>query len=114
MRIVDLFCLQPFDKEWEMIVNFLSVEDSVDHMTAKKSHLNLVSCVRINFRVLMNGFKDVGCCRPVRKFQIIESFLVDCQLVPTLEIFYWHIFEDYIHLTVSILKHEMSFHIFLL
>jgi len=59
VRIVDLFSLQPFDKEWEMVVDFLSVEDSVNHVTAEKPHFNLVSCVRVNFRVLMNGFKDV-------------------------------------------------------
>ena len=62
MRIVNLFCLQPFDKEWKMVVYFLSVEDSVNHVTAEKAHLNLVSCVRVNFCVLMDRFKDVRCC----------------------------------------------------
>ena len=54
MRVVDLASLQPFNVERKVVRNFLAVEDSVDHVTAKQPHLNLVSSVRVNLAVLVN------------------------------------------------------------
>ncbi len=37
-----------------MLQHLLTIEDSINHMTAKQSHLYLISQMRINFLVLMN------------------------------------------------------------
>jgi len=60
--ILDVFVFYPFYKERKMVRNFLSVENSVDHVAAKKSHFDLVSSVWVDFVILVDGLKDVGGC----------------------------------------------------
>lgn len=76
-----------------MVRNFLSVENSVDHVAAKKSHFDLVSSVWVDFVILVDGLKDVGGCWSVWKFQVVESSLVDYLLVSFIEVFNRHVVE---------------------
>lgn len=62
MRVLYAFYLQPFNKKWKIISNLLSIEYSVYHMTAKKSHFYLVSYMRINILVLVDVFEYIRCC----------------------------------------------------
>lgn len=57
-----LFGLEPLYEKWEMIRNLFPVENSIDHMTTKQSHLDFVSSMRVYFRILVDGFKDVRSC----------------------------------------------------
>lgn len=65
MGVFDLLGLQPFDEKREVIRNFFSVKNSIDHMTAEKSHLYFVSSMWIDFVVLMDGLEDVGSGRAI-------------------------------------------------
>lgn len=114
VRIVDLLGFEPLDEEGEVIRYFLTVEDAVNHMAAEKSHLYLVSCMRVNFGILVNRFKDVGRGRTIGEFQLVERLLIDRQFISLFEVFDWHVFEDHIHFTVSVLIHDMSLHVLFL
>ena len=114
MRVVYLLSLQPLHIKGEMVRNLLPVEDTIDHVTTKQPHLYLVTSVRVDLVVLMDRLENVRCCRSVRKLQVVESFFVHRQLVSPLEVFDRHILQDYGYLTVGILKHQVSFHIFFL
>jgi hypothetical protein len=112
--VVDLLGLEPLDEEGEVIGDFLPVEDAVDHVAAEQPHLDLVARVRVDLRVLVDRFEDVGRGRSVGEFQLVEAFLVDGQFVPPVEVFDGHVFEDDGDLAVGVLEHEMRLHVLLL
>ena len=62
MRVVNLFRLEPFDVEREVVGNLLSVEYPVDHVATEETHFNFISGVGIDFSILMDGLEDVGSC----------------------------------------------------
>lgn len=71
----DMLCVEPLDKEWEVVSHLFSVEDSVDHMTTEESQLYLVAGVRMNFLILMDGLEDMRGRRPVCELQLLERIL---------------------------------------
>lgn len=72
MGIVDFLGLEPLDEEGEVIVDLLSVEDPVYHVTAEQTHLDLVAGMRVNLCVLVDGLEDVGCGRSIREFELVK------------------------------------------
>jgi hypothetical protein len=65
VRVLYLLGFEPFHKEWEMVGDFLPIEDAVNHMATEQPHLDLVSCVGVDLRVLVNRLKNVRSSRPV-------------------------------------------------
>ena len=112
--VLDLLGLEPLDEEGEVVRDLLAVEDAVDHVAAEQPHLDLVPGVRVDLRVLVDRLEDVGRRRTVRKLQLVERLLVDRQLVPALEVLYWHVLQDRVHLVVSVLEHQVRLHVLLL
>lgn len=51
--------LQPFHEEREILIYLLSVENPVDHMAAKESHLDFVSDVTVDVFVLVDMLENV-------------------------------------------------------
>jgi len=105
VRVFYLFSLQPLDKKWEVLRNFFPNEDSIDHMTAKESHLDFVSSMRVNSSVLVDRFENIGRSWAVGKFQVIEGFFIKVKFVALLKIFDGHVLKDYSYLTKRILEH---------
>jgi hypothetical protein len=114
VRVVDLLGLEPLDEEGEVVGHLLAVEDAVDHVAAEQPHLNLVPGVGVYLGVLVDRLEDVGGGRPVGELQVVEGLLVDGQLVPALEVFYWHVLQHQVHLAVGILEHDVRLHVLLL
>ena len=114
MRVVNLLCLQPFHVKRKMIRYLLPVEYSVYHVTAKQTHLYLVTCMRVDLIVLVNRLEYVWRRWSVWKLQVVKGLLVYWQFVALLKIFYWHVLQNYRYLAVSILEKKMSLHVFLL
>lgn len=59
MVVVNALRLQPFHEEREVLIYLLSVENPVDHMTAKESHLDFVPDVAVDVFVLVDVLKNV-------------------------------------------------------
>lgn len=64
--VVNALRLQPFHEEREILIYLLSVENPVDHMAAKESHLDFVSDVTVDVFVLVDMLENVWCRRSVR------------------------------------------------
>lgn len=111
--VLDLALREPLVEVGEVVTHFLPVEDAVYHVAAEQSQLDLVPRVRVDLLVLVDALEDVRGRRPVRKFQIVEGFLVDLRLVALLEVFNRHFSKNMADFVVDILEQEMSFHIFL-
>jgi len=114
MRIFYLFGLQPLYKKGEVVGNFFSNEDSVNHMAAKESHFDFVPCMRVDFAVLMNRFEDIGGSGAIGKLQVIKSLFIYIKFVSFFKVLNGHILKNYSNLTICILKHQMCFHVLLL
>jgi uncharacterized membrane protein YhaH (DUF805 family) len=114
VRVFDLLALHPLEEEREMVRNFLTVEDTVYHMAAEQSHLYLVASVRVDLTVLVDRLEDVGCSGTVRELQLVKRFLLNTQLVPFLEVLYWHVLHHQVRLAVCVLEHQVRFHVLLL
>lgn len=56
---MDPLRLQPFHEEWKVLIYLLSVENPVDHMAAKESHLDFVSDVAVDVFVLVDMLENV-------------------------------------------------------
>jgi hypothetical protein len=93
-----------------MIFDFFPVEDSVDHVTTKQSHLNLVPGVGINFFVFMNDLENVRGCRSVSEFKIVKSFFCNGQFVSLVEILNRNFVDDSSDFIVSVFKHDLGLH----
>lgn len=65
VRVTDLPVIEPLHEEWEVVTDFFSVENSVDHVAAKQPELNFISCMRMYLFVLMYRLEDMGCSRSV-------------------------------------------------
>lgn len=111
MLVFVFFHLQPFYEKREVLRDLFTVEDPVYHMAAKQSHLYFVSRVWVDSFVFMDGFKNVRSCRSIRKLQFIEGALINCNLISLFEVFDRHVIQNSVDLAVSVLKHEMSFHV---
>jgi hypothetical protein len=48
VRVFDLLGFDPFDEEGEVVRNLLTVEDSIHHVAAEETHLDLVTRVRVD------------------------------------------------------------------
>jgi hypothetical protein len=70
--VADFTGCQPFVVALEVISNFLSVEDTVDHVAAEQTKLDFVSCVGVDLLIFMDGLEDVGCCGSICKFKLIK------------------------------------------
>ena len=57
--VFDSFCPQPVDEMWEVVGNFLTNENTVDHMAAEQPHFDLVPQVQVNLLVLMDALEYV-------------------------------------------------------
>lgn len=110
MRVLVFFLWEPVHKRREMILDLFSVENSVYHMTAKQSHLNLVPGVGINFFVFMNYLENVRSCWSVSEFEIVKSFFCNGQFVSLVEIFNWNLVDNPSDFIVSVFKHDLGFH----
>jgi hypothetical protein len=62
MWIFDLFCLEPLDEKRKVIRNLFPVENSINHMTTKQSHLDFISSVRVYFCIFVYRFKNIRSC----------------------------------------------------
>ena len=58
--VLYLPCKEPFVVKSEIISDFLSIEDSVYHVAAKQSQLDLVACMRVNLLVFVDSLEYVG------------------------------------------------------
>jgi hypothetical protein len=65
VRVVNVFAFQPRNEVREVVGDFLTIEDAVDHVTAEQSHFYFVAKMRIDPFVLVNALKDVGSCRTI-------------------------------------------------
>lgn len=43
MWVINFILFQPLYKIWEMVQDFFTMENSINHMTTEKSHFNFVS-----------------------------------------------------------------------
>lgn len=93
---------KPLWEKWKMIQNFLSVENSVNHMATKQSHFYLVSQMGINFLIFMNWLENIWCSWTIWKFKLIEKFLVDFKFVPSLKILNWNVLQDIFYFIVCV------------
>jgi len=105
MRVFYLFGLQPLYEKREVVRNFFPVENSIDHVAAKESHLNLVPSMGVYLVILMNWLKDVRGSGAVGKLQVVEGSLVDVKFIAFFEIFDGHILEYDSCFTVGVLEH---------
>lgn len=111
MLISYSFPLQPFRKKWEVLIHLFSIENSIYHVTAEKSHLYFVPHMAVNVLVLMNVLENVRRCRSVRQFQLIENFLLYFQFVPFLEILYRNVVDNSTHFIECVFIHDVGLHI---
>ena len=59
VRIGNLFFVQPFEEEREVLSNLFSVKYAVHHMAAEKPELYLVPSMSMNFFVFVNALEDM-------------------------------------------------------
>jgi hypothetical protein len=52
-------CSEPLVVALKVISNFLPVKDSIDHVAAKQAQLYLISCMRMDLLVLVDGLEDM-------------------------------------------------------
>ena len=112
MVIMDSLRLKPLGKKWEIFIHFFPVEYPVYHVATEQPHLYFVPHMAVDVLVLVNVLENVRCCSTVRKLQLVKHFLAHCRLVPLIEILYWHVSQNPIHLIVRVLVHYVSLHIF--
>ncbi len=110
MRVLIFFLWEPVHKRREMILDLFSVENSVYHVAAKQSHLNLVPGVSINFFVLMNDLENVRSCWSVCEFKVVKSFFCNGQFVSLVKIFNWNLVDDRSDFIVCVFKHDLGLH----
>jgi predicted nucleic acid binding AN1-type Zn finger protein len=102
--VLILFLSEPVHKRREVVFDFLSVENTVDHVTTEKSHFNLISRVRVYFFVFMNYLENVRSCRSVGKFELIECFLSYSELITFIKVFDRNLVEDSCYFVISVLE----------
>ncbi len=85
-----------------MLVKFLSIENSVDHVTAKQSNFNLISQMRFDFLIFVDTLENVRCCGTIRKFKLIELLFNYGWCKPFFEVFNWHVCENSLQLIIRI------------
>jgi hypothetical protein len=114
IRVGDLSALEPLEVVGEVVGYLLAVKDAVDHMTAEETQLDLVTCVRMDFLVLVDGLEDVRGRRTVGELQLLEGFLSHLRFVSLLKVFDRHLSQHVPHLAVGVLEVQMRFHVLLL
>lgn len=57
MIIMNVFTLQPSNKMWEIVRDFLADKYPVYHMAAEQPHLYLVTQMGFNFFIFMDAFE---------------------------------------------------------
>lgn len=102
--ILIFFLSEPVHKRGEMVFDFLSVENTVDHVTTEKSHFNLISRVSVYFFVLMDYLENVRSCRSVGKFEFIKCFLGYSELITFIKVFDRNLVEDSCYLVICVLE----------
>lgn len=114
MGIIYFLPLQPVDKIWEIFRNVGSLENSIDHMTAKQPHFYFILQMWVNFSIVLDHFKNVRGCGSVRFFKIVKSFFVYLQGISKLEVFDWHIVYNILDQDVGVFKRKLRFKLFFL
>lgn len=59
VRVLILLFLKPYNKERKMVLDLLSIENPINHMATKESHFDLVSCMAVDFLVLVDNLENV-------------------------------------------------------
>ena len=111
--VMDSFRLEPLRKKREVLIHLFSVENPVYHVTAKQSHLYLVTNVAVYVLVLVNVLENVWSCWTVGKFQLVEYLLAYRWLVTLVEILYRHVAQNAIYLVVCVFVHYVRLHVLL-
>ena len=114
MRVADSFSLEPLIEIREVLSQFFTIENSINHVTAKKSNFDLVSEMRIYLFILMDALEYVRSRGSVRKFELVKLFLSDAFRISLLEIFDRHMLNDRLKQIISILIVHIGFHVLLI
>ena len=74
MGIFYPFHPQPINEMWEVVGNFFSDENTVDHMTAEQPHFDLVPQMQIYLLVFVDAFEDIRSGGSIGEFELVEAF----------------------------------------
>jgi hypothetical protein len=114
MGVLILFFGEPVHKGREMFLDFFSIEDSINHMAAEESHLDLISGVGVDFFVFVYDLENIGSCGAVGELEVIKGLFSDGQFVPLVEVFNRNFVNDGRGFIVGVLKQNLCFHDFLI
>ena len=59
MRVENILGSEPFHEIWKVLPNFLTVEDTIDHVAAEEAYFDFVAQMGIDLLVLVNALKYV-------------------------------------------------------